>query len=64
MSGLFAGIPALALLAAIVLFTRFRFDEAEHALVRTERDARYDEEQRRRGARPTYPSRRSGSHPD
>ena len=46
MSALFAGIPALALLVAMALLTRFRLDEAEHARVRTELDARYDEEGR------------------
>jgi len=40
MSALFAGIPVLALIISIVLLTRFRLDEAEHARVRDVLDAR------------------------
>ena len=40
MSALFAGIPSVALLVAIALLARLRMDEAEHARIRAELDAR------------------------
>jgi GPH family glycoside/pentoside/hexuronide:cation symporter len=41
LSALFAGIPSLAMFVAILLLSRFRLDEAEHARVRRELDAQH-----------------------
>jgi Na+/melibiose symporter-like transporter len=42
MSALFAGVPAVSLLVAMVLLARMQLDEAEHARVRAELDERHD----------------------